>query len=159
MTQSLGVTRKLVSELEQVGIADSHVHVVAKHPDWVEQAHLHNASIFHTTNLLPALKIGSLLAALLVMVIYALFYFFLPETKITSLGILGIVGFGFMFGLWASALIGFGIKRGVVAATENAVKLGHYLVMIDVSAGRAKEVSDRILSQHADVILASDASL
>lgn len=157
ISPNLSMTHTIVEELKQVGITDSHVHVVGKHPEWIESAHLHSASVLQTTNLVPALKGGVIFAIALIIALFVIVNTFLPEVELNHLGKMGVIGFGIVCGIWVSAFIGFGSKNKVVAQTEKEIKVGNYLVMIDVPKEREEEISKRILTTHPEVHLASDA--
>lgn len=154
---NLATTHKVVDELGEVGVTDSHIHVVGKHPDWVESAHLHNANVLQTTNLVPALKAGLLFSVILIIALFVVVHTFLPEIELNNVAMMGIIGFGLFSGLWVCAFVGFGIKNKAVELSENEIKIGNYLVMIDVPKEREQEITDRILKLHPEMHLAVDA--
>lgn len=155
----LQVSKVIANELLDIGIMNSQIHVLGKALDKIDDAKLLQASLIQTTDLVPSLKRGALLGLILAASIYILFYFTLPKGyHLGNLALIGIVVFGMFFGLWASAMVGIGIKKNVVLAAENEIKQGHYLLMVDVPKERVDSVTEQILKKHADVHIAPSAS-
>ena len=156
LVPDLQTTREVAQEMEDTGIGESHVHVMGQRVDQLNRAHLHPASVVQTTDLIPALRRGAVLGLCLSAAIYVLFSLMLPdEIQISGLGIIAIVMLGVGFGVWASGMIGIGIKNEIIERYENYVKEGHYIVVVDVPNEREKEVANEVIRLHPNARLAN----
>lgn len=157
LVPDLKTTREVAQEMEDSGIGESHVHVMGQHVDQINRAHLHPTNVVQTTDLVPALRRGALLGIVLSITIYVLFSLMLPENvRIPGLGIFAIISFGVCFGIWASGMIGIGIKNQIIEKYENYVKTGHYIVVVDVPNDRENEVTNQVIQMHPNTKLAKE---
>jgi hypothetical protein len=155
LVPQLSLARTIVDELKAIGVTDQNVHVVGGIPEVLRQEHLHRANITQTSDLIPALKRGAMMGVVLSVVIYTLFSLFLPPSiKFHVSAVLGILFFGIGFGIWASGMVGIGIKNSVVEKYENYVKEGHYIMMVDVPNEREQELSSQVIKHHPDAQIA-----
>lgn len=152
---NIKISKQIVQQLHAVGILDSQVHVLGKNPKPVEKAHLHKASVFQTTNLGAALKRSILMSVLFVLIIYAIFKWTMPlGLELSAFGMVSMVIFGLVIGIWIALMIGFGVPSREVEAAQEAIQSGRYLMMVDVLAEREKEITDMVLEQYPEVYLA-----
>lgn len=155
LVPDLKTTREVAQEMEDNGIGESHVHVMGQRVDQLNRAHLHPANVVQTTDLVPALWRGAILGLVLSAAIYLLFTLMLPaELAIPGIGIFAIIMFGLAFGVWASGMIGIGIKNEIIEKYENYVKSGHYIVVVDVPDNREDEVVKEVTQLHPNTKLA-----
>jgi hypothetical protein len=149
LVPDLKETSDIAHELEAAGVKESDIHVCAHVNQEVRDADLHPANVFQKTHLGYAIKYGPILGACFVGLIFALCNFLLPDNiKIHALGYAAILFFGFGFGIWASGLVGLGVKDEVVEKYENFVSDGHYIMMIDTKAENVINITQQILSRH-----------
>lgn len=156
LVPDLQTTREVAQEMEANGIGESHVHVMGQKVEQLNRAHLHPANVVQTTDLVPALWRGSILGCVLAALIYLLFFLMLPEeVHISGLGVFAIIMFGVGFGIWASGMIGIGIKNEIIERYENYVNTGHYIVVVDVPNNREQEVVNEVVRLHPNTKLAN----
>lgn len=149
LVPTFDIIQAIVHELNEVGIKDNDVHIYGGMHEALKRAHLPEASIFQTTDIIPALKRGALVGIILSGLLYALFTLGLsPDIKINALGISAILFFGIFFGVWASSLVGIGIKNPVVVKYQSYVNQGHFILMIDCPDEREHEIASRVVRHH-----------
>lgn len=149
LVPELQMARDIVHELENIGIRESDIHIVGKNQQALQRAHVPRANIWQTSDLVPALKRGALIGVVLSVAIYVLIKLIVPaHVEIHSLAVAIIALFGVIFGLWASSLIGIGIKHPVIVKYEKYLQRGHYLMMVDSPDEREKELTFRVTKHH-----------
>jgi len=149
LVPDLKETSDIAHELEASGVKESDIHVCAHVNQAVRDIDLHPANVFHKTHLDYAIKYGPVLGACFVGLIFGLCHFLLPDSiKINGLGYAAILFFGFGFGIWASGLVGLGIKDAMIEKYEGFVSEGHYLLMIDTKPEKENSLIQQILSTH-----------
>jgi hypothetical protein len=156
LVPDMQTTREVAQEMEDNGVGESHVHVMGQKVDQLNRAHLHPTNVVQTTDLVPALWRGAILGVILSGAIYLLFSLMLPmEVNISGLGMFAIIMFGVGFGIWASGMIGIGIKNEIIERYENYVKEGHYIVIVDVPNEREQEVTNQVIQMHPNTKVAN----
>jgi hypothetical protein len=156
LVPTIKIARDISMELGQVGISEGKIHIVGGAPDIYYEKHLHMASITQTSDLLPALRRGALMGIVLSVVIFLLFYFALPSNiQIHPIALVAMLFFGIGFGLWASGMVGIGIKNPIVEKYEDYVKEGHLIMMVDSPDEREQELTTRIIRHHPGAEIAT----
>lgn len=158
LVPDLKSTKSISKEMEQVGVLDSQIHVVGAHPQELDKAHIHQASLLQTSDLVPAIKRGALLGVFIGFAILGLFSLVLPASVVIPNYAIGIIFvFGILFGIWVSGMIGVGIKNPTVEKYEKYVNSGHYVMMVDVPKEREHELVSRVVRHHPGTHLAKEA--
>lgn len=157
LVPDLKTIHDISQELEHTGVKHRHIHAVGATPEKLEEAHVHCASVLQTTSLLPALKKGILLSGFIVVAIFLLFYWFLPEDiKITVLGVAAVFVFGTGFGIWVSGMIGLSTKDPIIEKNKDYVSTGHFILIAEVPKERAKELETKVVRHHPGARVASE---
>lgn len=139
----------LVRDLREHGVADDHMHLVAR--DDVPLGHLPEASALDESDLGPALKRGAalggtsgLLAGLTAMA--------LPTGGLALGGaaVLGITLAGTGFGAWTSAMIGASVTDEEIEASEAAIRAGQILMMVDVPSDDVEDYRAFVQRRHPE---------
>lgn len=146
LVPDLNETSDIAKEFKASGVHEEDIHVCAHINQELEGANLQPANIFQMTNLGYAIKLGPVIGLLFVGLIIALCYFVFP-LHISTLGYVAIFVFGIGFGMWASGLIGLGVKNPVVEKYENYVSEGHYLMLVDLKPEK-QVLTRQILAHH-----------
>ncbi|MBS0289115.1 MAG: hypothetical protein JSS07_03625 [Proteobacteria bacterium] len=156
LIQDMKETTEVAQELRSLGIKDNQIHICGGISEDIKAEHLYPANIFQTTNLGYAIKFGPLLGLGFVVLIIALCAFFFPANiKIHALGYLAILVFGIGFGIWATGLIGLGVKNPVLEKYQAFLEEGHYIMMIDTAVPeKEKEITEVVLSHHPGIKVA-----
>ncbi|MBS0285746.1 MAG: hypothetical protein JSR17_00095 [Proteobacteria bacterium] len=158
LVPDLDETSHIVYELKSMGVKESHIHICGGLPEDLKEAHLHRAGIFYTSHLGSAIKKGPLLGLVLFFFILSLFYIVLPNNvHITPFALVAMLVFGMAIGIWATGLIGIGVKDETIEKYEEFVKEGHFVMLIDTPEGKEQEVARTILSHHPSAKLAQAA--
>ncbi|MGE3317975.1 MAG: hypothetical protein AB7I18_01655 [Candidatus Berkiella sp.] len=139
-------TSSIAKEFEASGVHEEDIHVCAHINQELKDVDLQPANIFQMTNLGYAIKFGPLMGLVFVGLILVLCYFVFP-LHISALGYAAIFLFGIGFGIWASGLIGLGVKNPIVEKYENYVSEGHYLMLVDLKPEKEK-LTRQILAHH-----------
>lgn len=155
LVPDLKETEIIAHELEEIGVRYHDIHVCGGIPEELENAHLHPASVMQTTHLGKALKKGPLIGLGFFAFIAALFLVVLPSNvSISAFGYVAMLFFGVVIGIWASGLIGIGVKDDVVEKYEKYIEEGHYILMIDIPSEREKELKEIIFDHHPNAQMA-----
>jgi len=150
---ALDTAKKLVIELQNMGIDEKNIYVLGKQ-DTITEAHFHPAGVMQISDVQPALKKGALMGGILgflagvVAIIFPLAGFELGGGLI-----IGMTVFGIVFGAWASSMIGISVKTPIVAKFEQAVKEGQFLMLVDFKHQREGELLELIKSHHPEIII------
>lgn len=147
---------RIVQELRKNGISDSQVTVVGKDHYHLQMAHLREAGILQTTDLLHSLVQGIIVGFFAGLIVGFLLWAF-PieglELGLWSFLSLGIVGG--LFGAWGSSLIGISIPNPIIHQCEQAIELGEFILFIQVPSSREKEITAIIKSHHPEALIES----
>ena len=126
-------TRQIVDELLLARIDDHHIHVLAN--DDTPLDNLPRANLLQTS-------VTGLVGGIVATIALSL------GTMIGGV-ILACTLVGAMFGLWTSGMIGSNVRNSCLKRFEKAIDEGQILLMIDVPAGRTKEIS-RLVKAHKE---------
>ncbi len=149
LVPDLDETAHIAHELESLGVKDGQIHVYGGIPEDLEQAHLHRAGVVYTSHLGSAIKKGPIVGLVFFLFILALFSFALPaNVHINAFAYVAMLIFGIVIGIWATGLIGIGVKDEIVEKYESYVKDGHFMIMVDTKEDKEREVTDSVLSHH-----------
>lgn len=155
---NIKLTKQIVKDLEAVGVKDSHVHVLGKNPEVVKRNNLHQASILQTTHMGSALRRAGLISVAFIVLIFITFKLTMPlGLELSAFALASMITFGFLIGIWIALLIGIGVPSAVVEASQDEISSGHYLMMVDVPADRADDITKKILYGNKGVHLAEPA--
>ncbi len=145
-------TSNIVSELLEFGLEDKHIHVIGNDHEKIEKAHLHEAGILESSDLLPAIRRGLLYGGTTGLLAGIAFVTFPPAgLALGGAAVFGAGALGAGFGAWMSSMIGVSVKDVGVEHFEQAVKNGHYLMLVDVDKDLFPKVEPLVHSHHPEV--------
>lgn len=155
LVPNLTSTRFIVNQVHRMGIKDKDIHVVGNHSGKLVKAHLHEASVWQTTNLKKSLIRGVWFGVILAVVLGGIFSTVLP-TKIllTAEALALLVFFGLGFSVWASGMIGIAVPNDLIDKYHDKINQGQLLLMVDVLKERETEVKSVILKHHPNLEIA-----
>lgn len=149
LVPDLKTTQVILDDLKTHGIEESHVHVVGEKSDDIEKAHVKEATLIQTSDLLPSLKRGALMGLAFSIILCALYYFILEKHFGTNpLIFLGLAAFGLIFGCWASSLIGVSVENPIIEKFDDYVKDGHYIMMVDTTSSNEIHLTNKLVRSH-----------
>lgn len=147
---------RIVQDLRSQGIPESQVTVLGKDHYHLQMAHLHEAGILQTTDLLHSLIRGIIVGFIAGLLVGFLLWEF-PieglELGLWSFLCLGLVGG--LFGAWGSSLIGISIPNPIIHQCEQAIELGEFILFIQIPPTREKEITALIKSHHPEALIES----
>lgn len=141
--------KAIVAELRDIGIKESHTHVIASHAVPLEG--LHEASILQTTEFKHGIEEGLGLGGVAGLLGGLLAVTFPPAGVVLGGGALlasTLAGAG--LGGLVSALISKDIPNRQLAAFQGAIAAGQLLLLVDVPRSRVDEVAALIHSHHPE---------
>lgn len=146
----------IVQELAQNGIPESQITVVGKDHFHLRMAHLREAGILQTTDLLHALLRGLAVGAVAGVVAgFLIWQFPFEGLNIDWKWIVGLTGLGAAFGAWGSSLVGISIPNPIIEQCERAIAMGEFILFIHIPEAREKEVITLIKGQHPEALIES----
>ncbi len=141
--------RKIVTELERIGVAEEDIGVVGS--DNVDLEALPDADISESSDVRPAIVQGAavggatgLLAGLAAAVVPGGFV-------VGGAALAGMVLAGGAFGAWVSGLIGVSVPHREVSEFEAALKAGALLMIVHPGDVDRDEVRRVVVAQHPEV--------
>lgn len=144
-------TSVIVKELQEFGLKNDQIHVVGKNHDKLQAAHLHEAGILETTDVLHAMKLGARYGALAGLAVGVTAAWLLSLTwLVAALVVAGVTSFGALFGTWASSLVGISLPEPGVKKFRNMVKGGQLLMLVDIPKEQEQTIVDSIKRHHPE---------
>jgi hypothetical protein len=145
LAPDIKITHSIVNELRAEGIADNHLHILAKRD--TPLGDLPEASEFQKTDFIPAVERGAALGAtagLLAGLVGLRFAGF----AIAGGPVLGILFYGATIGAMMSGLAGLEVGNSRVKEYADAIENGQLLVMVDIPKDRIDAISQVIIKHH-----------
>jgi hypothetical protein len=147
LVPNIETTRKVVDELHSEGIADHHIHILAKRD--TPLAGLNEAGVDIKTDFIPALERGIALGGttgLLAGIIGLRFAGFV----IAGGAILGLIVAGATIGLLAGGLVGMNSGNSKLKQFEEAIEQGQLLLLVDTLKDRIETIKQSIAKHHSE---------
>ena len=141
--------RRTADDLLLARIEDRHMHFLARRG--TDLRSLHEASVLQKTDVRHAAGRGLFLGAL----IGALAAWLMTEFPIAGLefrqgGVLIVILFGAVFGVFASTLVGTAVPNSKLKRFSDEIEKGKILLMVDVPLSRIEEVQERVRRGHPE---------
>jgi HAMP domain-containing protein len=141
--------RRSVEDLLLARIEDRHMHVLARRGTDLKS--LHEASVLQKTDVRHAAGRGLFLGALIgALAAWLIAQFPLEGMEIRQGGILLIIAFGALFGVFASTLVGSSVPNSKLRRFADEIDKGQILLMIDVPAQRVEEIQELLSRRHPE---------
>jgi len=133
-------TQQLVDELLLARISESNIHVVAKKK--ASLGNLPKASPLQTSNIIHSIESGLVVGGITGLFAGIAITMSLPVNNI--LGAITLISMltGSVIGSWASSMVGSSTPNPNLKKFQSAIEEGQILLIVDVPAGRAKEIAD-----------------
>ncbi len=147
LAPNIEITHKIVEELQSEGIADHHIHILAKRDTPLEG--LHEAGVSIKTDFIPAVERGMALGGttgLLAGLIGLRFAGFV----IAGGPILGIILAGATIGSLAGGLAGMNSGNSRLKKFEEAIERGELLVLVDIPKEKIETITQLITKHHPE---------
>lgn len=152
LVPDLDTTTGIVNELREIGVSEGNIAIVGKDHHALEQAHLHEAGAFASSDFGHAIARGVAFGGTTGLLAGIAAVTFPPMGLVLGGGaILGMGLFGAGAGAWASSLIGISVPERGIKRYEAAIEEGHLLMLVDVPRWQAESVCAVIRSHHPDV--------
>lgn len=144
----------IVQELVSIGIPESQITVVGKDHFHLQMAHLREAGILQTTDLLHALLRGIVVGIISGLAVGILLWIFpLEGIEIGWKWLLGLGLLGGVFGAWGSSLIGISIPNPIIQQCEQAIEFGELILFLHIPALRENEIITLIKRHHPEALI------
>jgi len=141
--------RRTVDDLLLARIEDRHMHVLARRG--TDLGSLHEASVLQKTDVRHAAGRGLFLGALIgALAAWLLAQFPLEGLELRQGGILLVILFGALFGVFASTLVGSAVPNSKLKRFADEIEQGKILVMVDVPLSRVEEIQERVQRGHPE---------
>ena len=141
--------RRTADDLLLARIEHRHMHFLARRHTDLGQ--LHEASVLQKTDVRHAagrgLFVGGLLGALAA---WLLAQFPIPGLEFRQGGVLLMIAFGAIFGIFASTLVGTSVPNSKLRRFADEIDQGKILLMVDVPATRVEEIQELLGRRHPE---------
>lgn len=151
LVPTLDSAAKIVDELLLARIEERHIHIIAKDTKALEKKHLPEASLFQSSDFIPALERGLAVGGATGLLAGIAAVTFPPAGLVlgggailaTSLGGAGV-------GAWIAGMIGVSTPNTQLKEFEKAIEDGQLLMLIDVPKDRVNEIEKLVKSHHPE---------
>lgn len=153
LTPDEAITSDIAYELNELGLRQQEVHVIANDRDRLRDLGLNKATLIQTSDAINAGKRGLIIGIPLGLVIgiIAASVLSLPSQLGNVALIAGMGIFGGLFGIWASTLIGVSVRDVKYDKYKPDIERGNFLMLVDVSSEREEEIITIIHRHHPQV--------
>lgn len=146
-----GSARSIVDELRDAGLGERHIHIVARDHEALEAAELPEAGLLEESDFIPALERGLAVGGATGLIAGIAAVTFPPAGLVLGGGaILATSLLGAGLGAWVSSMIGVSAPNTQLEEFQQAVDTGQFLMLVDVPASRAEEITALIESRHPE---------
>ncbi|HEB59853.1 MAG TPA: DUF1269 domain-containing protein [Gammaproteobacteria bacterium] len=137
------------NELLLSRIEERHMHFLAS--DDLDLRDLPAAGLLQKTDVVHGTQMGFTIggATGIVMGILTTMFFF-AEYNVSGLVVLWMAAAGAIIGAWSSSMIAVNVPNTRLKAFKEDIDAGHVLLMVDVQASRAEEISALIRKHHPE---------
>jgi hypothetical protein len=158
LSPNLKLTSEIMHHLRDMGILKKNIHIVGGSSYLIEKAHLNEANLIQTSDLIPSIKRGALFSLVNVTILSLIYYYIIFKYQLEmSYFILGsLVTFGIISGIWGSSLIGVGLENPFVEKFKMYVKKGFYILIIDYKLDQEMQNILAVVKEHPDLKWATD---
>lgn len=150
LSPNIHSTKSIVAELKHSEISDDHIYVVGKDHMGLQDAHMHEAGLFQTTDVLHALERGAAVGASIGF-LSGLGIMVFPTGLIIGGGAvlaMGLVGTG--LGAWISTMIGISEPNPDIEKYERGIDAGELLIIVDINQADEERTREQILKHHPE---------
>lgn len=146
-------------DLRMTGVADDHLHVIAKKQGRILRRGLNAANYWYKTDILNGASKGAIcgfLAAIMLATVFLATDLF--GSGYQAFGILATFVLLTAFGTWFGAFVGLQSKNHALKQFYHLVEEGKYLLLIDLTLAEETKIKQVMASRHPELsLLSSDA--
>ena len=143
-------------DLRMTGVADDHLHVIAKKQGRVLRRGLNAANYWYKTDILNGASKGAIwgfLAAIVLATVFLATDLFGSDYRV--FGILATFVLLTAFGTWFGAFVGLQSKNHTLKQFYHLVDEGKYLLLIDLTLAEEAQIKQVMASRHPELTLLS----
>lgn len=144
-------------DLRVSGVADNHLHVIAKKQGRVLRRGLNAANNWYKTDILNGASKGAIIGFLVAIVMSIIFY---ASTAFggnyNAWGVFATLVLFTAFGTWFGGFVGLQSKNHALKAFYHLVDEGKYLLLIDLTMAEESHIKQIMSTRHPDLELLSD---
>jgi len=141
--------RRTADDLLLARIEDRHMHFLARRG--TDLRSLHEASVLQKTDVRHAAGRGLFLGALIgAVAAWLMTAFPIAGLEFRQGGVLIVILFGAVFGVFASTLVGTAVPNSKLRRFADDIEHGKILLMVDVPLSRVEEIQDRVSRGHPE---------
>jgi hypothetical protein len=154
LAPNIDSTTAIVQEIKTENVPEKNIHIVGKDHHKLEEAHLHEANLLQTSDLIPSIEKGALAGGAIGLLAGLAAVTFPPAGLVIGGGaVLALSAFGSGFGAWVSSMIGISIPNPTVEKFEEAIKAGEILLIIDIPKVQEEDIKQKIKQHHPEALI------
>jgi hypothetical protein len=143
--------RQLANDLLLARVEDKHMHFLARRG--TDLGELHEASYLQKTDTVHGAFTGFVVGGVLGVLVGVVLVNFPPGgVSLQLVAVLVAAVIGAIFGTWVASMVGLQVPNSRLKGFEKDIEEGKILLMLDVPAGRSKEVHDVIARTHPEAM-------
>jgi len=141
--------RRTADDLLLARVEDRHMHFLSRRG--TDLGGLHEASVLQTTGVRHAAGRGFFIGALLgAVAAWLLTQFPVAGFEFKQGGVLLLIAFGAVFGVFASTLVGTAVPNSKLTQFADDIEQGKILLMVDVPLGRVQDIQQVVERGHPE---------
>ena len=141
--------RRCANDLLLARIEDRHMHFLARRG--TDLGELHEASWLQKSDARHGALIGAVLGGILGgLGAFAVSFFPIGDWSISTAGVLLLIGFGIVFGIWAATLAGLSVPNSRLKRFSADIERGGVLLIVDVPFSRVDEIHELLQAKHPE---------
>jgi hypothetical protein len=147
----LASARRLANDLLLARVEDRYMHFLARRG--TDLGELHEASYIHKTDAVHGAFTGLVAGACVGVVVGLALVYFPParlSVELVAVLIAAMIGGG--LGMWIASMAGLQVPNSRLRAFEEEIADGKILLMLDVPAGRYREIQEIIGRTHPEAV-------
>ena len=151
LSSSLDSVERISTSLHQAGITDWNFHVHSKDEAGLTKHHVHSANYIQKMDIVRYGERGAMIGVVISALICAYMVTAQPfGSNIDGLAYSAVFVFFTLFSAWAGGMVGMMKENQKLAEYHDDLEAGKHLLLVDVKAGQAEEVSQLMASQHPE---------
>ncbi len=149
MLPDIGSATRCANDLLLARIEDRHMHFLARRG--TDLGPLHEASVLQKSDVRHGALLGGVIGGILGgLVAVGLSFMPMEHWRVDTAGVLLLIGFGLLFGLWAASLVGVSVPNSRLKRFADDIERGGVLLIVDVPFGRVDEIHALLEQKHPE---------
>lgn len=152
LTRDLDAARAVIEDLQEFGIPDEDLHVIANEALTLEP--LPEADLLHRSDVLDAAKRGAATGGAIGL-IGSIVAVTVPAAGLTLGGgaIIAGTALGTALGTWFSTLVGVSVPNQDVEEYRDRIERGEVMIIVDAEPKRQPTLAAVLSSRHSDILM------